>query len=83
METIMEVVSVNAVNKELMRYRIITCNTDIGDVKQVLLFPEGMVGTLGPLSSFKPLCCSMLITELTPPYETHRLNVKCGKYVLN
>ncbi|QVW55760.1 hypothetical protein pEaSNUABM9_00179 [Erwinia phage pEa_SNUABM_9] len=79
----MEVIAVNVNCKEVMRYRVVTCDNDIGDVNEVLLFPEGMVGTLGPLASLHPICCSMLITELTPPYETHRLNVKCDKYVLN
>lgn len=78
----MEVVSVNAANQEVMRYRIVTCDKDIGGVKQVLLFPEGTVGTLGPLVILQPLYCSMLISELTPPHVMRRLNVKCGKYEL-
>lgn len=79
----MEVVSVDAANKEVMRYRIVTCNTDIGDIRQVLLFPEGFVGSLGPLVSHQPLCCSMLICELTPPHQIHRLTIQSGKYVLH
>lgn len=78
----MLVVSVDAVNREVMRYRVITCNTDVGEIYEVLLFPDGVVGTLGLHKPYHPLHCSMLITELTPPYQTHRLNVRCGKYVL-
>lgn len=79
----MEVVSVDVASKEVMRYRIVTCNTDIGDIRQVLLFPEGFVGSLGPLVSLQPLCCSMLICELTPPHQMHRLTIHSGKYVLH
>lgn len=79
----MEVVSVNAANKEVMRYRIVTCSADLGDIRQVLLFPEGYVGILGPLPSLNPMCCSMLICELTPPHHMYRLTIRSGKYDLH
>lgn len=79
----MEVVSVNASNEEVMRYRVVSCDGNVGDVRVVLLFPEGMVGTLGPATKTHPLYCSMLVAELDPPYQTHRLNVRSGKYELD
>lgn len=75
----MEVVSVNANNKEVMRYRIISCSQELDDVREILLFPDGMVGTLGG-DTHPTLCCSLLITQFTPPHDTTRLEVACGKF---
>lgn len=78
----MEVISVDAKNKEVERYRIISCSQEMDGVRQILLFPDGMVGTLG--GEVHPMLnCSLLITQMTPPHDTARLRLFCGKYQLN
>lgn len=79
----MEVIAVNAQCQVIQRYRIITCSEMLGDVYEVLLYTDGVVGMLGRSASHRPLCCSLLITELTPPFNTRRLHVQYGRYTFD